>query len=204
MPARTCTQQLISILWGLSLLVVASLSETAKAQDVSRTLRAPFEVSVRFIPSGFMGDWQKVRVEGLSGPDCAGFDNPDNACLKIDYTPGVKGWAGVYWQYPEENWGEFPGTKVTDAEVVSFWVRGATGNEWVEFKAGGIASPKQPYRDSFEVSSGRLRLTRQWRQVTMDLDGEDLSSVIGAFAWVAKGHVHPNGLTFFLDQVRYQ
>jgi hypothetical protein len=82
-----------------------------------------------------------------------------------------------------------------------FWAKGETGNERVEFKAGGIDAPGKPYRDSFEKSLGTVRLDTQWTRYELDLTGEDLSSVIGGFCWVATARSNPNGLTFYIDSI---
>ena len=74
----------------------------------------------------------------------------------------------------------------------------------VEFKAGGIHDRTKRYKDSFEVSLGRIPLTREWQQHRINLEGKDLSSVIGGFCWVASQPANPDGLTFYLDDIRFE
>jgi hypothetical protein len=72
----------------------------------------------------------------------------------------------------------------------------------VEFKAGGIENSSKKYHDSFEVTLGRVTLTREWKQYQIDLSGADLSSVIGGFCWVASADYNSGAkMTFFLDDI---
>jgi hypothetical protein len=85
---------------------------------------------------------------------------------------------------------------------VTFWARGETGTEVVEFKAGGIDNRKKKYRDSFEVTLGQVTLTKEWKRYQIDLSGADLSSVIGGFCWVASAdYSSAKKITFFLDDI---
>jgi hypothetical protein len=165
----------------------------------------PFDVLSMFIPSGWMGDgeqgtiyikfFKKYTQEYHSKPDC----------VKITYTPGPTGWAGIYWQNQPNNWGDKPGTNFQKKgyKRITFWAKGENGSEIVEFKAGGIEASGKRYKDSFEVSTGKITLEKKWKQYTLDLEGEDLSSVIGGFCWVASNSSNPDGLTFYIDDVYY-
>jgi hypothetical protein len=128
-------------------------------------------------------------------------------CIKILYTPGhEKKWAGVYWQNKADNWGDLPGEDFSKSgyKRVTFSARGEKGVEIVEFKAGGINTPGKSNRDSFEVSTGKIYLEKDWKQYSIDLHGKNLSSVIGGFSWVASQSANPNGLAFYLDDIRYE
>src|SRR3954467_15303192 len=58
-----------------------------------------------YVPSGYMGD-PTVIMSGAYIPTHDGTGTP----LRITYHPsGSKGWAGVYWQNPANNWGERSG-----------------------------------------------------------------------------------------------
>lgn len=178
------------------------------SQDLNpTTISAPFIVPVYFYPSGWMGDGEHGKryinldtaFRGRPRPD----DN-DGVCNKISYQPGPTGWAGIFWQYPDSNWGDQPGRRIRGAKRIVFWATGERGGEVVEFKAGGIRDSRKRYQDSFEVSIGRVTLTNEWRRYEIPLVGQDLSNVIGAFAWVATGSANPNGLIFYLDDIRYE
>jgi hypothetical protein len=172
------------------------------------TLRAPFDMTLYYYPSGWMGDGEKGtrHVQLNTGfRECNRSGNTDGICTQIRYRPDPngKGWAGIYWQYPDSNWGDKPGRKIVKATKITFWAKGETGDEIVEFKAGGINASKKTYRDSFEVAR-RIRLNRDWTNYEISLTGQDLSHVIGAFAWVASRNANPDGLTFYIDDIRYE
>uniref|UniRef100_A0A7V4TJX6 Uncharacterized protein n=1 Tax=Candidatus Caldatribacterium saccharofermentans TaxID=1454753 RepID=A0A7V4TJX6_9BACT len=159
-----------------------------------------------FFPTGWMGDTGDITL------DTNWRDRPyaGESCVRISYRPsGSEGWAGVYWQYPENNWGEVPGydfsRDLPQVTRLTFWARGEEGGEKVEFKVGGIKAAGKPYQDSFgPVSTGIVELTREWRQYTVDLRGQDLRMVIGGFCWVASRDKNPQGCTVYLDEIRFE
>ena len=166
----------------------------------------PFDVAAKFTASGWMGDGEAGTkfVQQLD----ATTQCPDSVpkCVKVTYAPGPKGFAGIYWQNKPDNWGDLPGDNLKQFcyKKLTFRARGEVGGEVIECKAGGINTPGKKYRDSFEVSSGKIVLERQWKQFTLNLENEDLSSVIGGFSWVAAKSANPNGLTFFLADIQYE
>lgn len=170
-------------------------------------LRAPFDVTLYFRPSGWMGDGggesgtEYIQLKTASG-ECHRSGDTDG-CIKISYhpNPNGEGWAGIYWQYPDKNWGDERGRKIEGAKKLVFWAKGERGGEIVEFKAGGITGKE--YQDSFEVVR-RIRLTSDWTEYEMSLSNENLSCVIGAFAWIASRNANPEGLTFYIDEIRYE
>jgi hypothetical protein len=120
--------------------------------------------------------------------------------------PGGVGWAGVYWQNPVDNWGAVPGPTGYDlsrASRLTFWVRGQTDNERVQFLVGGLHTGN--YGDSLQpaIKTPVLTLSTTWQQVTIDLTGTDLTHIIGGFGWVAKAQDNPYGATFYLDDITY-
>lgn len=156
-----------------------------------------------FSPSGWMGDWRDISFNDAST------DNPHSepTCIKITYS-AVKsqgeGWAGIYWQYPDKNWGDKPeGRNLTGATKLTFWARGEKGGEKAEFKVSGITGK---YPDSIQpsVSTGVVVLSDKWQQYTIDLAGKDLSHVIGGFCWVTNKNQNPQGCTIYLDDIKYE
>ena len=135
-------------------------------------------------------------------------ENPyfGKTCLKITYvnkaTNGAR-WAGIYWQYPANNWGgQDGGFDLSKATKVTFWARGAKGGERIEeFKIGGIMGE---YSDSDSSGIGPVVLTKDWKQYTIDLAGKDLSYIIGGFCWATNLDVNPDGATFYLDEIKYE
>ena len=154
-----------------------------------------------YIPSGWMGDTGDISMDDkYMGEPHAG-----STCIKFVYTArrsGGQGWAGVYWQNPANNWGSKKGGfDLTGLNKLTFWARGEKGGEIIDkFCVGGI---KGTYPDSTEVSIGPLELTSTWQQYTINLAGKDLSYVVGGFCWVANADSNPDGLTFYLDDVRF-
>src|SRR6266436_5043744 len=91
-----------------------------------------------YVPSGYMGDSDLA----LSGGNVA-TPHGKRPCLRVNYkASGPKGWAGVYWQKPANNWGDKSGRAGYDlrgATKLTFWARGEKGGERVhEFRMGGI------------------------------------------------------------------
>ena len=104
-----------------------------------------------------------------------------------------------------DNWGAVPGPTGYDlsrASRLTFWVRGQTGNELVQFFVGGITGT---YGDSLQpkIKTPVLTLSTTWQQVTIDLTGTDLTHIIGGFGWVARAIDNPYGATFYLDDITY-
>ncbi len=154
-----------------------------------------------YAPSGWMGDHGDMRInESYS-------DNPrvGNSCIEIRYSARGSqgaGWGGIYWQNPANNWGDVRGGyNLTGAESVTFWARGAEGGEYItEFKIGGIDGV---YSDSGSASIGPITLTDEWQKYTIDLSGVDLSYISGGFCWVTSAQFNPDGIVFYLDEIRY-
>ena len=163
----------------------------------------PLYVPEAYYPSGWMGDWGDITL------DDSYTDNPhsDPICIKIIYSAAKsqeEGWAGIYWQHPDSNWGDkIGGYDLTGATKLTFWARGEKGGEKAEFKVGGITGK---YPDSLRppVSTGVVILSDNWQQYTIDLTGKDLSHIIGGFVWVTNKNRNPYGCTIYLDDIRYE
>jgi hypothetical protein len=133
-------------------------------------------------------------------------------------------YAGFYFQngtlsgaqsVPQANWGTVPnaGVDLTGATALTFWARGETGGEQIDFFLAGVGrngetgAPVESHPDSSprRPAPGTLTtLTTSWQQFTIDLTGMDLSYVLGGFAWVATSWDNPDGATFYLDDIQYQ
>ena len=144
--------------------------------------RVPLGLETQFYPSGWMGDGKYGKEHISLSRTAMDVRGETKVVVRIEYRPGPEGWAGVYWQFPENNWGDHAGRNLTGVRAIRFLARGEEGGEIVEFKAGGIRG-KNP--DSFEKSLDKLILAPEWSEHTIQLTGEDLSNVVGAFAWIA-------------------
>lgn len=155
-----------------------------------------------YIPSGWMGDYGDLKFDDKF------MENPHSGTtsIKIAYsnkaTQGAR-WTGIYWQNPPNNWGTRPGGyDLTGAKKLTFWARGEKGGERIEeFKMGGINGE---YSDSDSAGIGPVMLTTEWQQFTIDLEGKDLSSIIGGFCWSTNLDANPDGATFYIDDIRYE
>ena len=155
-----------------------------------------------FIPSGFMPDGKCVNVHEGHQERCN-----DGSCIKIVFdVPCAKenqNWAGVYWQYPANNWGQRKGGfNLVGASKLKFWARGEKGGEQIqEFIVGGIMGT---YPDSSIASIGPVLLTPDWKEYTIDLRGKDLSYINGGFAWTTNANVNPESCIFYLDDISFE
>jgi exo-beta-1,3-glucanase (GH17 family) len=184
--------------------------------SVSTTARRTFTVydewpegPGKFIPSGWMGDLGNISFYGCDR------SNPHGGEMAIRTSflrGGPLGWGGIYWQYPENNWGNNPGgINLTGATRVTFWARSDTPNARVTFIVGGIgytngtdcAHPLVSYPDSIcPKIQLDVTLSSTWTKYTIDLHQSpvrDLSRVVGGFGWVTNTSV-----TFYLDDIVYE
>ncbi|MEI8350617.1 MAG: hypothetical protein WCI77_10765 [Candidatus Omnitrophota bacterium] len=155
-----------------------------------------------FIPSGWMGDYGDIEYDGAYKENT----HSGSTCIKISYCAcayqGAR-WAGVYWQNPVNNWGTIDaGYDLSKATKLTFWAKGAKGGERIDdFKVGGISGP---FGDSDNASSGPLILDKEWTQYTIELAGKNMSRIIGGFCWVASMDLNPGGVTFYLDDIKFE
>ncbi len=197
------------------------LIPTQALEGISRPLREVAKVKVSaplivyrdagseensFQPSGWMGDSECIDLDKA----CEINPYAGKTCIRISFKAArflSWGWASIYWQYPLNNWGKYPGYELSGANKLSFWARGEKGNEKAEFKTGGIRSwvPTEFRRDSFgPVSTGVMKLTPEWKKYIIDLKGKDMSSVIGGFCWTTNRWWNPKGCTIYLDDIQFE
>ena len=152
-----------------------------------------------FSPSGYMGDVSDLKLAGCY----KNLHQEGYPCLKIMFTAeGSMGWAGVTWQNPANNWGEFDGGyNLKKAKELSFWARGEKGGEIVEFKLGGTAAN---HPDSENLTSGPITLTDTWTQYILELDKADLFYISAGFGLSVKQDANPKGAIFYVDDVKYE
>jgi exo-beta-1,3-glucanase (GH17 family) len=167
----------------------------------------------QFIPSGWMGD-----IAAISFDDCLqhGDDWADRA-IEVQYLPGPEdqeGWAGVYWLYPENNWGVASGHNLQvlgEYAQLRFSARSDQDGAQVRFFVGGVYSDTYLYLDSIPEplhvreadSNGFVSLSTEWQEYHVDLTSADLSNVIGGFGWAAERTRTPDGVTFHIDNILF-
>lgn len=153
--------------------------------------------SMPYVGSGWMGDTGNLAVDDKYA------DNPHagKTCIKCEFKAD-KGWAGVVWQSPANDWGDKPGGfDLTGAKKLTFWARGETGEETVSFSLGLIGKNKM-YHDTDSASLKDQKLTKDWAQYSIDLTGKDLSDIKTGFCWVVAAKGQP--VKFYLSEIRYE
>lgn len=133
-------------------------------------------------------------------------------------------WGGVYFMngvltgnatIPTLNFGEIPdaGVDLTGAIKLTFWARGETGTEVIEFFMGGVGrdtdtgDPITPFPGSterFPSQGTTCILSTEWKKFEIDVSRLDLSYILGGFAWVANNTNNPDGAIFYLDDIQYE
>ncbi|MFL6273931.1 MAG: caspase domain-containing protein [Blastocatellia bacterium] len=172
----------------------------------------PFSVETQYKPTGWMGDWgtkedPKLFVRDVATP----VEGVSTVATRLEYRGGKNPqWSGIYWQYPEHNWGDQIGFSLAGAKRVTFYAKGEHGDEIVEFISGGVAykDESKKFRDKFKKPTGKIVLSANWKKYTIDLSGltnDDLQSVIGAFAWVGVGGFDKdNHLVTYIANIRVE
>ena len=220
-PSRFRSQALAAVLLSLSAVACGPPDEGSRLGNKG-PIPGAFYVSDYFTPSGDMGDGEFAgNLITTFNENCK--ERPAGAggdCYRFDYHPSTRLWAGVYWVFPSNSWGAYPGRSVIGTVDLGNGLRGynsvtfsaATDQAtldanpngfYVNFIAGGIsgeaAVPPLPYSDQTCDATGNCTpfkasygntLTTDWQPFTIDLSNTPLTSVIGAFCWVSN---YPNG-----------
>ena len=158
----------------------------------------PFAVDDWYGPSGYMGDGMTpgAIVDSMTCVD----DRPSTwmgRCHRYTWTPGTEMWAGVYWQYPDGNWGDMPGLTVpAGASRIAFRAWGAAGGEDVDFMVGMMSV------DGFEIAEMDAVLTTEPQEFSLELGATTYAKVVGGFGWVARKSTEP--VTFSIDDIRWE
>jgi hypothetical protein len=225
-------------------LLAAACAPKAAPQKPPPT--GPFAVSEYFAPSGAMGDGAtagNLVIQTSSG--CK--DRPAGArgyCYSFQYvamnpytTPITKSsgdcrWAGLFFQYPDNNWGEQPGLPVPAGKLtkLTFQIAVGAGSELMTFQMGGIGLPplpdggappppstacppvETPVPPNYDVLVGTTmqNVGTEWQKIEIPLAMRDPSApvpattnLIGAMSW---GVPAPPGLpkTIFLDDIFFE
>jgi hypothetical protein len=174
------------------------------AEPPPTPIPVPFVVSDYYSPDGFFGDGElRGRLEvDKSCPARAPGAQGD--CYTITYRPGVKRFAGIFWQHPHNNWGDRPGHTVSPgATRVTFQARGPAGQT---ISAGGGQADSSPHHDSFALEEVSIALTPEWARQEIPFRGmsyQGESGVIGAFMVSLRAGDDDAPIVFHLDDVRW-
>jgi hypothetical protein len=169
-----------------------------------------FNIGENFIPSGYMGCQQIININTTDTTD----PHSGLSCISIAINSwkgcGGVTWAGVYWQNKESNWGNKQGENFSGKGFtkVTFWAKGQNGAEVVKFGSGGTIDNNMKYIDSYNernTTEGKnVILSKQWKQYVINLNGADLSSVIGGFFFSVAENSNKDGLIFYLDDIIFE
>lgn len=150
-----------------------------------------------YLPTGWMGNTKALKM------DQACKDNPysGKTCIRVDYS--AKGdWAGIIWQHPANDWGDKAGGwDLSGAKRLKFWARGENGDEVVSFQFGIIGRDKR-YFDTANGKLEQLKLTKEWKQYSIELGDKDLQRIKNGFGFSLAGQGAP--LVFYLDDIRFE
>ncbi len=153
-------------------------------------------------PSGWMGDYRDLRL------DQKWTNQPHSgvSCMKFTYTAEGSRYAnmvGVMWQHPANNDGSLDGGKdLRGAKKVTFWARGEKGGEFIHaFTFGGTIGA---YPDTDKTVLADIYLDTEWTPYEMDLSGLDLSYISSFFGWATGRFNNPEGMVFYLDDIRIE
>lgn len=192
-------------------------------------IKLPATVTDVFAPSGFMGTDNSLagypnETEGILMDEtgCEPAQRPDGAagvCFAVSYTPQYLPpcteaqlmvnpdctggtWAGVYFQNPSLNWGEFPGVAIEPGAtkvVFTAWTNG--GDLPLKFLAGGLGTSTTAYRDTFHVETA-YTISPTPMQYELNLSSAIYERVLGGFGWTIAVNSYDT-VEFFLDDIRW-
>ena len=149
-----------------------------------------------YVASGYMGNAGAIKMSETTDKPHSG-----KTATKVEYN-AADNWGGVVWQSPANDWGDAPGgLNLTGAKKLTFWARGDKGGEEVSFSFGLLGKDKK-YPDSAKGETGKVKLSTDWQQFTIDLTGKDLSQIKTGFSWVVAGNGAP--MTFYLDDIKFE
>ncbi len=167
----------------------------SRSLEISTSNLESVDVATEYTSSGYFGDASKVKFEKVNyqGKEAEKFDFDPN---------GNQGFAGVYYQYPSDNWGDYPGKDLSGYNKVRFEACSPDAAV-VNFIAGGVADGTKEYKDSFKGVTGFKNLTSEWQSFEINLKKRDLSSVLGGFAWVANRDYNAASVEFYIANIEY-
>ena len=156
-----------------------------------------------FYPSGWMADWRNLAF----ADDCREDPYSGSTCIKLTYSPRNnpgEGWAGIYWQEPESNWGEGPGGfDLTGGQRLTFVARGTTGKEQLEIRFAGLTGSLSS--DSVQPAiTENILLKKNWEYHEINLAGRNLGQIIGGFCVVLRAAQNPEGCVIYLDDIQLE
>ncbi len=149
-----------------------------------------------FIPAGYMGDAKAIKVD----PAYAEKPQAGKRCMRWEFASD-KGWGGVVWQSPANDWGDKGGYDLTGAKKLTFWARGDEGGEVVSFQFGLIPKEKK-FSDTGKGALDKVALTTEWKSYEISVAGQELTRIKTGFVWTLASGGKP--VVFYLDGIRWE
>ena len=198
------TKKLLLMFLASVLMATLSFAGDGKGKALPFYVYKDKGAPMHFSASGFMPSGKCVAINDAWVDNCGG----SRSCIQVkfdrDCTATSTGWAGIYWLEPANNWGDVKGGfNLTGAKQLVFGARGEKGGEVVTFKMGGVGTGHS-YPDSDAAANPPVTLTKDWQEYTIDLNGKDLSHIIGGFAWVGTAKENQSKLIFYLRDIYYK
>ncbi len=159
----------------------------------------PVVVDDWFGPSGYFGEFYAI-----TDTDCDASLRSEGAvgrCHEFVWEPaGNEGFAGIWWQNPDGNWGDQPGLPFpAGATRVVFEAWGAVGGERVNFGAGYTGDNADPANGEL----GTQTLGTEKQEYTITLGGGAATEIAGGFFW-ATDDGDSTELRFYVDNIRWE
>jgi len=149
-----------------------------------------------FVASGYMGSIDSLILDDA----CEDQPHSGEYCTRVTLDR-EDDWGGVVWQHPANDWGDLPGGfDLTGAKELTFWARGTSGEERLMVGMGLIGDDK-PFHDTCR-NERQFILTKEWKEYSIDLEGEDLKRIKSGFFFSVASQGDP--IEFFLDDVEYK
>ncbi|MEK8024051.1 MAG: hypothetical protein AAB229_09620 [Candidatus Hydrogenedentota bacterium] len=158
--------------------------------------------SNHFIPAGHMGDVTAITVD----PGSTTQPHSGTTCMKWTYDLAQKkdGWAGAYWQDPENNWNgdvDGAGYNLKNAKTLKFWARGENGGETLKFGFGGCNGK---FGDTGKKEVPNIKLTKVWQEFEIPV-ADNMQRVVFGFMWAVDSKQNTGQkVIFYLDDIRYE
>lgn len=193
---------------GSSLAMLLGCAPSAQTPtDASDPLALPFAASDYFTPTGAYGDAESPSSVSVSlfcadrAPDPQGAHGD---CYEVSYTTPVAGYAGVFWQFPPNNWGTAEGRRVAPgATHVTLYARASGASAVpVTFGVGGIgvgSTTPVAYHDTVDASIP-VTLGKDWTAFSIPISGS-YDWVLGGFSWEASTQAP---IVFYIDDIQWQ
>ncbi|MCK4916654.1 MAG: hypothetical protein KAI91_00155 [Candidatus Omnitrophica bacterium] len=165
--------------------------------------------SNHFIPSGWMGDHGDLKYNDQDTKEKAS----GTTSIKLTYSAKKSqnnGWAGIYWQSAQNNWGEKDtGFDLTGYNKLAFKAKGAVGGEVITtIKIGGISTNNVTgdplsFPDSDSVEYGPIKLTNEWQDYYINLVEKDLTYINGGLCIIFNADHTGGEQTINFDEIKY-